>query len=93
MMTENEMINVVSKYIKIYGLSRLKQTIYIMSTPQDLWPYTKYPLWSNYIKAKQKNSKNFHIKGVYQGFWTCNDTMREIEYQVNNVEFCKGEKV
>ena len=88
-MTEKKAINIVSKYIKIYGLSSLKQTIYIMGTCQSLWPYTKYPNWTDFIKAKQKNSKNFSSRGIYEGYYTCRDTMEEIEYQVNNVEFCK----
>ena len=88
-MTEKKAINIVSKYIKIYGLSSLKQTIYIMGTCQSLWPYTKYPNWTDFIKAKQKNSKNFRSRGIYEGYYTCSDTMEEIEYQVNNVEFCK----
>lgn len=91
-MTREQAINTVSKYIKIYGLSRLKQTIYIMGTSEGLFPFTKYPSWIDFIKARQKNSKNFRSRGIYEGFYTCRDTMQEIKYQIDNVEFCKKGK-
>ena len=87
-MTREQAINIISKYIKIYGLSELKQTIYIMGTSEGLFPFTKYPNWVDFIKAKQKNSKNFRSRGIYEGFYTCSDTMQEIKYQIDNVEFC-----
>ena len=73
-MTREQAINIISKYIKIYGLSSLKQTIYIMGTCQSLWPYTKYPNWTDFIKAKQKNIEFYQgeaidvIKRIYLGY-------------------------
>ena len=44
--------NIVSKYLKIFGLSKLKQIVYIMRTSEDEYPRNKYFNWEDYIKTK-----------------------------------------
>ena len=43
-MTREQAINIISKYIKIYGLSELKQTIYIMGTSEGLFLLQNTPI-------------------------------------------------
>ena len=66
--------NVVSKYLKIFGLSRLKQVVYIMRTSEDEYPRNKYLNWDDYIKTKNGYDNYFYI---------CSNTIEELEYQIN----------
>jgi hypothetical protein len=75
----------VKEYLKIFGLSRLKQVIYIMRTSEDEYPRNKYLNWGNYVKAGKdyKNSKKpLYADGFYNWF-ICSDTIEELEYQIN----------
>ena len=40
--------NIVSKYLKMFGLSSLKQVVYIMRTSEDEYPRNKYLDWDDY---------------------------------------------
>ena len=66
--------NIVSKYLKIFGLSRLKQVVYIMRTSEDEYPRNKYLNLEYYIKTKN---------GYYNYFYICSNTIEELEYQIN----------
>jgi|TARA_E500000318_G_scaffold84348_1_gene80142 hypothetical protein len=71
---DNMKNNVVSKYLKIFGLSRLKQVVYIMRTSEDEYPRNKYLNWDDYIKTKNGYDNYFYI---------CSNTIEELEYQIN----------
>ena len=66
--------NIVSKYLKMFGLSRLKQVVYIMRTSEDQYPRNKYLNWDDYIKTKNGYDNYFYI---------CSNTIEELEYQIN----------
>ena len=70
---ENMKNNTVSKYLKMFGLSKLKQVVYIMRTSEDEYPRNKYPNWDNYIKTKN---------GYNNCFYICSNTIEELEYQI-----------
>ena len=67
--------NIVSKYLKKFGLKKAKQVVYIMRTSEDEYPKNKYPNWEDYIKIKNNYSNYFYI---------CNDTVEELKYQIEN---------
>ena len=46
--------NIVSKYLKMFGLSKLKQVVYIMRTSEDEYPRNKYLNWDDYIKTNEE---------------------------------------
>ena len=66
--------NIVSKYLKMFGLSKLKQVVYIMRTSEDQYPRNKYLNWDDYIKTKNGYDNYFYI---------CSNTIEELEYQIN----------
>ena len=73
---------IVSKYLKKFGLSKAKQIVYIMRTTEDEYPKNKYPNWENYIKRLDLID--------YKNFWCiCSETIDEMQYQL---EHYKGEK-
>ena len=70
--------NIVSKYLKFFGLDNLKQVIYIMRTAEDEYPKNKHPNWTDYVRDGIK----LNYKGVY---WSiCPSTIEELEYQIKN---------
>ena len=69
--------NIVSKYLKKFGLSRCKQVVYIMRTSEDEYPRNKYFNWDDYIKSQNCNPFVFR-------WFICNDTIEELEYQLDN---------
>jgi|TARA_R110001606_G_scaffold348984_1_gene498723 hypothetical protein len=71
----NNKNNIVSKYLKKFGLKKAKQVVYIMRTSEDEYPKNKYPNWEDYIKIKNNYSNYFYI---------CNDTVEELKYQIEN---------
>ena len=71
---DNMKNNIVSKYLKMFGLSRLKQVVYIMRTSEDEYPRNKYLNWDDYIKTKNGYDNYFYI---------CSNTIEELEYQIN----------
>jgi hypothetical protein len=73
----NNKNNIVSKYLKKFGLKKAKQVVYIMRTSEDEYPKNKYPNWEDYIKIKNNYSNCFYI---------CNDTVEELKYQIENYE-------
>jgi len=66
--------DIVSKYLKIFGLSKLKQVVYIMRTSEDKYPRNKYFNWDDYVKTKNGYDNYFYI---------CSNTIKELEYQIN----------
>ena len=75
--------NIVSKYLKIFGLSRLKQVVYIMRTSEDEYPRNKYFNWDDYIKAGYKERPS-RFRLSFEGyFYICSNTIKELEYQIN----------
>ena len=66
--------NIVSKYLKKFGLNKCKQVVYIMRTSEDEYPKNKYPNWEDYIKASQSCGPWF----------ICNDTIEELQYQLDH---------
>ena len=77
--------DIVSKYLKIFGLSRLKQVIYIMRTSEDEYPKNKYLNWDDYVKAGKdyKNSKKPLYSDGFYNWFICNGTIEELKYQLN----------
>ena len=71
----NNKNNIVSKYLKKFGLKKAKQVVYIMRTSEDEYPKNKYPNWEDYIKIKNNYSNYFYI---------CSDTIEELKYQIEN---------
>ena len=69
--------NIVSKYLKIFGLSKLKQIVYIMRTSEDEYPRNKYFNWEDYIKTKNGYDNYFYI---------CNNTVEELRYQIERIK-------
>ena len=75
--------NIVSKYLKMFGLSKLKQVIYIMRTSEDEYPRNKYLNWDDYVKAGYKEHPS-RFPLMYDGyFYICSNTIEELEYQIN----------
>ena len=75
--------DIVSKYLKIFGLSKLKQVVYIMRTSEDKYPRNKYFNWDDYVKAGYKEYPS-RFPLMYDGyFYICNNTIKELEYQLN----------
>ena len=73
---------IVSKYLKKFGLSKAKQIVYIMRTTEDEYPKNKYSNWENYIKRLDLID--------YKNFWyICSETIDEMQYQL---EHYKGEQ-
>ena len=76
--------NIVSKYLKKFGLSRAKQIVYIMRTSEDEYPKNKYPNWEDYVKVKSYIKPN-QFPLAYDGhFFICSNTIEEMEYQLKN---------
>ena len=74
--------NIVSKYLKKFGLSRAKQIVYIMQTSEDEYPKNKYPNWEDYIKRPDLRK---HYPFHYEIVWgVCSNTIEEMEYQLKN---------
>ena len=69
--------NIVSKYLKKFGLSKCKQVVYIMRTSEDEYPRNKYFNWDDYIKSQSCGPFVFR-------WFICNDTIEELEYQLDN---------
>ena len=79
---DNMKNNIVSKYLKMFGLSRLKQVVYIMRTSEDEYPRNKYLNWDDYVKAGYKEYPS-RFPLMYDGyFYICNNTIKELEYQL-----------
>ena len=76
--------NIVSKYLKKFGLSKCKQVVYIMRTSEDEYPKNKHPNWEDYIKAGQ-NYRNSRKPLCYDGYWfICSNTIEELQYQLDH---------
>ena len=87
-MTEQDN-QIVSKYLKKFGLSNAKQIVYIMRTSEDEYPKNKYPNWEDYVKVKS-NIKPSTFPLAYDGyFFICSEAINEMEYQL---EHYKGKK-
>ena len=71
----NNKNNIVSKYLKKFGLKKAKQVVYIMRTSEDKYPKNKYPNWEDYIKTKNGYDNYFYI---------CSNAIEELEYQIEN---------
>ena len=76
-------LKICKDFLKYRGLNRLKNLIYIMETCSDLFPFNKYPSWNLFIKAKQKSSRNFKAKGIFQVWYFNRDTLEDMEYQLD----------
>ena len=53
--------NIVSKYLKIFGLSKLKQIVYIMRTSEDEYPRNKYFNWDREYEICKQIAKDLRI--------------------------------
>jgi len=73
--------NIVSKYLKKFGLSKAKEVVYIMRTSDDEYPRNKYFSWAEYVKRPDlKKHWPFH----YENCWfVCNDTLVDMQYQID----------
>jgi len=82
-------LNIVSKYLKKFGLSRAKQIVYIMRTDEDEYPKNKYPNWEDYVKVKECIKHN-EFPPSYRDwkypYWViCSQAIEEMEYQIEEV--------
>ena len=78
---------IVSKYLKKFGLSKAKQIVYIMRTSEDEYPKNKYPNWEDYIKRPDLKK---YFPFDYENFWcVCSSAIDEMQYQL---EHYKGER-
>ena len=78
---------IVSKYLKKFGLSKAKQIVYIMRTSEDEYPKNKYPNWEDYIKRPDLKK---YFPFDYGNFWcVCSSAIDEMQYQL---EHYKGER-
>ena len=78
-------VKVVRAYLKIFGLSNLKQVIYIMRTSEDEYPKNKYPNWIDYVKVMKDCKPNQFPLGYDRYFYICSNTIEELEYQIKEV--------
>jgi len=74
--------NIVSKYLKKFGLSRAKQLVYIMRTSEAEYPKYKYSTWKEYIKRPDlRKYYPFHYEIVWG---VCSNCIEEMKYQLKN---------
>ena len=73
---------IVSKYLKKFGLSKAKQIVYIMRTSEDEYPKNKYPNLEDYIKRPDLKK---HFPYDYENFWyVCSEAIDEMQYQLEH---------
>ena len=79
---------IVSIYLKKFGLSRAKQIVYIMRTSEDEYPKNKYPNWEDYVKVKQYIKHNefppSYRDWKYPYWVVCSQAIEEMEYQLEH---------
>ena len=86
-MTEQDN-QIVSKYLKKFGLSKAKQIVYIMRTSEDEYPKNKYVNWEDYVKVKEciKHNEfpNSYRDWKYPYWVICSQAIDEMQYQLEH---------